>query len=92
MPDSGLNIVGRKWGGSRWAGRLAVPENAHPLVKHLFQIMNREKVCMREAARGTGVSFATVSDWRYRRNPYLPSIEAVGNRLGYELVWRKRGE
>lgn len=93
MPDDGRNIAGRKWGGSRWVGKLSVPENAHPLVKELFEIMNHERISMGEAAKGTGVSRDTVSDWRYRRNPYLPSIEAVLNRLGYELVIRKkRGE
>jgi hypothetical protein len=93
MPDSGLNIAGRKWGGDPHAGRLVVPDRCHPLVKRLFAIMNEQRVCMRHVASGTGVHHDTIASWRYRWAPTIASMEAVLNKLGYELVIRpKRGE
>lgn len=77
----------------RWAGKLAVPEKAHPLVRRLFELMNEERVCMHDVAARAGVRRGTISDWRYNRNPQLPVFEAACNALGYELVIRpRRGE
>lgn len=79
--------------GKRWRGRLAVPTNAHPLVRELFEIMNEQHVAMRDAGKRAGVQFATISDWRYRANPSIVTLGAVLNVLGYELkIVKRKGE
>jgi hypothetical protein len=72
-------------GAARWAGRLAIPEHAPPLVRELFGLLNKHKLLIQHACDGSGVSRATVSEWRYRRTPTLSSFEAVLTNLGYEL-------
>lgn len=72
-------------GGNKWAGKLPIPDKALPLVRELYEMMNRQKLMIKDVAEGSGVSPATVSDWRYTRSPSLQTFEAVLNNAGYKL-------
>lgn len=74
----------------RWRGNLSIPAGAHPLVRQLFAAMNKDKIALRDLGARAGVDFQTISDWRYRSNPTLPTFEAVLNAAGYELRIVKR--
>ena len=76
-------------GSARWAGNLNIPENAHPLVRRLFQIMNQHQIMIKDVSIITGVSVQTISSWRYERSPNLMNMEAALNGLGYRLEIRK---
>jgi transcriptional regulator with XRE-family HTH domain len=47
--------------------------------------MNRDFLMIKDVAEGSGVSPATISDWRYTRSPSLNTFEAVLNNMGYRL-------
>lgn len=72
-------------GRNKWAGKLPVPDKAPPLVRELYTMMNRDRLMIKDVAEGSGVSPATVSDWRYTRSPSLSTFEAVLNNMGYKL-------
>lgn len=80
-------------GADRWRGRLPVPPRAHPLVRRLYEAMNRERVLVSEVAERAGLDPGTVSEWRYRRSPCLTSLIAALNVMGLDLavVARKGG-
>jgi transcriptional regulator with XRE-family HTH domain len=73
-------------GSNKWAGKLPVPDKAPLLVRELYTIMNRDRLMIKDVADGSGVSPATISDWRYTRSPSLGSFEAVLNNIGYKLA------
>ena len=73
-------------GRNKWAGNLKIPERSPDLVKELYTIMNRDALMIKDVAEGSGVSKATVSDWRYSRSPSLQTFEAVLNNMGYKLA------
>lgn len=79
-------------GAERWAGKLNIPEHSHPLVRQLFEIMNREKTMIKELADCSGVRRAAISDWRYRRTPNLTTFEAVLNALDHELCIKRKSD
>ena len=72
-------------GAHRYAGKLAVPDNAPELVRDLYQLMNEHKLLVGDVVEGSGVSKKTVSEWRYRRSPTVQSFEAVLGNIGYRL-------
>lgn len=72
-------------GGSRWAGKLPIPPNAHPLVREMFELMNKHKIMITRIAEASGVGRAAISDWRYRTKPHLESFEAALGVMGYKL-------
>jgi DNA-directed RNA polymerase specialized sigma24 family protein len=59
---------------------------AHPLVRQLFELMNIHRCSMQEMAKGVGVSFQTIENWRHRHKPQLELLIACFNYLGYDLV------
>lgn len=69
----------------RWAGKLPIPKNAHPLVKQLFKTLNTHKKTIPEVSHHSGIPSATISSWRYNRNPNLLNFEAALNSIGYSL-------
>lgn len=71
---------------ARWRGNLTIPEHAHPLVRRMFELMNEEKVVMRDIAPKAGIQPCTISTWRYRSAPTLPLFQAALNALGYDLA------
>ena len=76
--------------GTRWRGKIPIPNGAHPLVQALLRIANNEMTTITEIAIKAGLERQTVSHWRYAHNPILPNLEAAGGALGYDLVWKKR--
>lgn len=79
--------------GTRWRGKLPIPEHAHPLVRRLIEEANRQKTTLTEIANRAGHRRGTLSDWRYRREPRVGSLVAAFNVLGFELkAVRRRGE
>ena len=69
-----------------------VPENASPLVRELFELLNRHKITIASVARKSGVQVSTISDWRARRSPTVVNLQAVFNAAGHELVVRPLGQ
>ena len=78
--------------GMRWRGKLPIPQHTHPLIKQLFQEMNRQMATLSEVAERSGYRRCTISDWRYRTEPRLSDLDAVLNTLGLELTVRRRKE
>lgn len=78
--------------GTRWRGKLPIPRHAHPLVRRFFRELNEQKTTIGEVAARSGQRPGTISDWRYRRNPTLPSFEAALAALDLELSIRPRGD
>ena len=72
-------------GRNKWAGKLNIPDNSPALVRELYTMMNRDFLMIKDVAEGSGVSPATISDWRYTRSPSLNTFEAVLNNMGYKL-------
>lgn len=70
-------------------GHFYVPQNVHPLVKQLFEELNRQRVPLRRVSNEAGVSDATIKNWRKRQRATLENIDAVFNSLGYRLVAEK---
>ncbi len=81
--------------GTRWRGKLTIPKHAHPLVRQFFRELNAQKTTLSEVAERAPFRRATISDWRYRRDPTLSNFEAALNVIGLELAIRpqngKRG-
>ena len=79
-------LIGLMFGRThRWVGKLPIPKHAHPLVRQLFEIMNRERVTISGVSNLSGLASASISQWRYARNPTIVNFEAALNALGYEL-------
>lgn len=72
--------------GTRWRGKLVVPIHAHPLVRRLFEEMNRQMTTVSEVADRAGLRRGTISDWRYRRSPNVADLEAALNVLDLGLT------
>lgn len=64
---------------------LKVPDRAHPLVKVLFEEMNRQNIGLTEMSDRSGYTTQCIKDWRTRYSPNIRSLEACFNVLGYEL-------
>lgn len=78
--------------GTRWRGKLPIPSHTHPLVRRLFDEMNRQKTTVTEVAERAGFRRGTISEWRYRYSPRVCDLDAALNVLGLELSVRtKRG-
>ncbi|MCO5059666.1 MAG: helix-turn-helix transcriptional regulator [Rhizobiaceae bacterium] len=78
--------------GTRWRGKLPIPHHTHPLVRRLFQEMNRQKTTLTEVAERAGIRRGTISDWRYRYTPRVSDLDAAFNVLGLELSVRPKRE
>lgn len=78
--------------GTRWRGKLPIPQHAHPLVRRLIEEANEQKTTLTEIAERAGLRPGTVSDWRYSRAPTVPNLIAAFNVLGLDLsVVPRRG-
>lgn len=71
--------------GTRWRGKIPIPQHAHPLVRLLVQLANQDNTTMSEVAKRAGLRPATVSAWRYSCTPRLDNFEACINALGYDI-------
>ena len=72
---------------------LKVPVNVHPLVRRLFEEMNREQIGILDMSKRSGVNKNTLNDWKARSNPQIQNLDACFAVLGMELnVRAKRDE
>lgn len=70
--------------------RLKLPDKAHPMVRRLFEEMNRQQVGMLDLAERSGVNANTLKDWRTRTTPTIDNLEACLGVLGLELTTKAR--
>lgn len=78
--------------GTRWRGKLPIPQHVHPLMRQFFRLLNEEFTTITEVADRMRARRGTISDWRYCREPSISMFDAALNVIGYELVIRpKRG-
>ena len=78
--------------GTRWRGKLPIPQHAHPLVRQFFRQLNYDKTTITEVAARTSIRRGTISDWRYSREPSISMFDAALNAIGFELYIRRRRE
>lgn len=72
--------------------RLTVPDRAHPLVRRMFEEMNRQQLGMVDLAERSGVNKNTIKDWKDRSVPHVHNLVACFNVLGLELTVARRKE
>lgn len=67
----------------------------HPAVRRLFAEMRKQRIALGELARRSGVSYASLHNWRrgnglkkVRNSPRLDNLEACLNVVGLQLVVR----
>lgn len=65
-------------------------ERCHPLLRELFREIEARRMNLSDAMQGTGVSVRTTEGWRRQTNPHLLNIEAVANKLGFDVCLRRR--
>lgn len=71
---------------TRWTGRLGIPATAHPLVKNLFAIMNREGIGINHVNAVANFSKRTLSEIRYSQSPSIAVVVAAYNAIGRDLA------
>jgi hypothetical protein len=76
--------------GTRWRGKIPVPQHVHPTVREFFRLLNAEKTTLTEVGQRGGFRRRTLSAWRYNREPRVSNLDAALNVMGYELVVRRR--
>lgn len=69
--------------------RLSVPSHAHPLVRHMFEEMNRQQIGLLDLAERSGVNRNTIKDWKGRSIPQVHNLAACFTVLGMELTTRR---
>lgn len=69
--------------------RLSIPIHAHPLVRHMFEEMNRQQIGLLDLADRSGVNKNTIKDWKYRSIPQIHNIAACFTVLGMEITTRQ---
>lgn len=65
---------------------LKIPEQANPLVRELFRLMQKHRVGVLEISHRSGINKNTLKDWRARTCPTVDNIEACFNSIGYTLA------
>ena len=71
-----------------WRGLRLSPAQAHPLVRRLFEEMDRQKLGPATVADRSGLNRNTLAHWRTRTTPRVADLEACLNVVGLELVVR----
>lgn len=69
--------------------RLSIPQKAHPLVRSLFETMNKEQLGLKDLAERVGLSVNTIKCWRVKNNPRIGDLQACFNALGHDIVVRR---
>ena len=72
--------------------QLSIPEKAHPLVRLLFQEMNRQHIGVLDMSDRSGINKNTLQDWRTRTVPTVDNLEACFTVLGCKLTIRQSRE
>ena len=70
--------------------KLTAPVRAHPLVRRLYDEMNRQQIGLLDMSDRSGVNPNTLKDWRIRTCPTVDNLNACLNVLGMELIIGKR--
>ena len=68
---------------------LKVPVNVHPLVRRLFEEMNRAQIGILDMSKRSGVNKNTLNDWKARSNPQVQNLDACFAVLGLKLTTRR---
>jgi hypothetical protein len=63
-----------------------VTDKGHPLVRHLFTLLNERRVDRLSYCKRVGVHPKTMDNWRNMYNPNLLGLEAAFTVLGYKLI------
>lgn len=71
------------------AGAIKVPTGLDPAVRKVFELMIEERLGPTDVAERAGIAITTISRWRTRHPPTLPTLQAALGVFGYELVVRK---
>ena len=66
--------------------KLRVPDGCHPLVRRLFEEMNKQQIGVLDMADRSGVNKNTLGGWKKRAIPNLINIDACYNVLGLRLT------
>jgi hypothetical protein len=66
-------------------GRVPIPTGVSPLVRKLYEIINRERAGLKDISMRAGLAHNAVFGWRLR-NPHIHNFEAVLNVLGKRLT------
>lgn len=68
---------------------MTAPVRAHPLVRALYDEMNRQQIGVRDLSERSGVNPNTLKDWRTRTCPTVDNLNACLGVLGMELNIRR---
>ena len=66
--------------------KVSIPERCHPLVRILFDEMQKQRLGVVDMAKKSGVNKNTLKDWRIRTTPRIADLEACFNVLGLKLI------
>lgn len=66
-----------------------VPTHVAPIIRFIFEEMNRQQIGMGDMAERAGFHRNTLGRWRERHKPDLADLEAALNVLGY-TTWMRR--
>lgn len=72
--------------------RLTIPQSAHPLVRRLFEEMNRQQIGVLDVAERAGINKNTFRSWRTKHAPTIDNLDACFNVLGLELTLKRTKE
>lgn len=63
--------------------------NNQPMVRFLFEEIDRKKIQLSDLGKMAGIEGATLSAWRTKTTPNVANLEAALNALGYTLDVKK---
>ncbi|MDQ2084542.1 hypothetical protein RA307_30540 [Xanthobacteraceae bacterium Astr-EGSB] len=76
---------------NRHRGQIEIPAHTHPIVRGLFEAMNRRLAKQFEVSCASGVHANVMNNWRGRHLPRLDLIDAALGALDFELAIVPRG-
>lgn len=65
---------------------LKIPPNCPPIIRRLTEEQNFQRLGDRDLAERTGLAPETFKQWRARKAPTFPNLEAAFNALGFTLT------
>ncbi|MGU3495910.1 hypothetical protein ACLBXM_17860 [Xanthobacteraceae bacterium A53D] len=71
-------------------GHLAIPANAHPLVRRFYRALNHQRTTIGEVEARAGLGDGTVGRWARTNGPLLSNFVAACNVLDLEVIVRER--
>ena len=69
-----------------------VHQSCVPLIKHLAEIIKKERFSIPDICQEAGVNNSTLHNWFSRHSPSVNNLNSVLNVMGYELVIRKKND